>query len=1057
VVARPVTGADEGVAVGVGDADGDPDGRALVVGAAVAGRVFELPPELLQFVRTAQKSAHAKTAGIVRLFRTDGRSSFDSSTQGTLGRIPSLSSPEGATPGLLPRRHAGRGARRERLKLLPGVNSGEPPSGSSSAPTGTVSFLFTDIEGSTVRWETHGDAMRAAVARHDALLRAAIAENRGHVFKTMGDAFCAAFHTPLDAVHAAASAQRRLAAEDWNDIDGMPVRMAVHLGAVEARDGDFFGQPLNKLARLLAVAHGGQVVLTGAAAEVVADALPSDVRLSDLGRHRLKDLELAEHVLQLIADGVPATFPPLRSLDAHANNLPVQLTSFIGREREMAELAAPLAASRLLTLVGAGGVGKTRLALQLAADALDRYADGVWLIELSPLLRAEDVAAETATVLSLRVNAKEPVTTSILRELREKQTLLIYDSCEHLIAPTATLVASLLSSCPGVTILASSRQPLQIAGERVHQIGVLDVPAAAVTTAAQALTSSAVRLFVERARDASARFALTDANAQAIGDICRRLDGIALAIELAASKVAVLSPRQLADRLNERFRLLAGGSRTALPRQQTLRALIDWSYDLLDDRERLVFRRLAAFAGSFSLEAVSAVCADDELDEWEVFELLAALVAKSLVVVEQAGEDQRYRLLDSMREYARARAEQAGDTAAVTARHGRFYAAFLTGAGDATDEPAWQRSVELEIDNIRSALSAAFAAGGERATGFRILASLGKSAVLVMTPQEVVAWFEAAVAVLDDDTAPALAAALLNNCAYAEWFVGISIQRRTATIERAIAAAKRSGVGEHVVEAYTRFGSCLSDAGRLDEADAAFREASEHAAGLTDKTRASLEMSWGINDLQREDLEAARRRFAHVAALERADSERRGAALLNLGEVEFARGDLDAALDAARRAKKLYAALNAPGLGLLACNLAAYALAADSLDEAANALREALDHLRRSGAGWLTAALEHHALLAALRDDDERAALLLGYTQERYREAGKGRQLTEQRGYDRAVHLLRERLAPDALAGYFGAGALLTEGEAIDLAIAARQGAGELPSPALREAFYGSS
>jgi predicted ATPase/class 3 adenylate cyclase len=901
-------------------------------------------------------------------------------------------------------------------------------------PTGTVSFLFTDIEGSTLRWETYGDAMRTAVARHDELMRAVVARCNGHVFKTVGDAVCAAFFTTSDAVWAAYEAQRTLATQDWTAVDGLRVRMGVHVGAVESRDGDYFGRPLNRLAHLLSCAYGGQIVVTEAASQLVEGALPEGTRLESLGTHRLRDLSRAELVYALAAPDLATNFPPLRSLDAHPNNLPVALTSFVGRERDLEELREPFARSPLLTLTGTGGVGKTRMALALAADALDRFAEGVWLIDLSPIVSGDAVADEVATVLAVQVNAKEPVAASIVRALRDRRMLLIFDNCEQVIAAAAQIVSTILGACPQVRIVATSREPLRIPGEHVHAIGVLDVPAE-VTSAAEALRSSAVRLFVDRAHDVSARFALTDANAAAVVDICRRVDGIALAIELAAGKTGVLSPQQLSDRLGERFRVLAGGSRTALPRQQTLRALIDWSYDLLADDERRVFRRLAAFAGSFTLDAVDAVSVDDQTDEWRVFDILAELVTKSLVVADLAGDVPRYRLLESMRDYARDRLRSEDDERAVLLAHARYYAV-LSRRNDSDDDAEWARRVMPEVDNIRAALDAAFAAGGDVDTGLSLLAHL-ESAALIVTPQEAARWFAQGCAAVTDACNPALVAQILTRYSYSEWSIGTPIDRRLATAHEAVAAATASQVDALIVDARTRLGATLCDAGRYDEAETAFREADTRATTCGDAVVSRLARSWGINELQRGDLTSARRRFTADASLQPEGSEGRASALLNLGEVEFASGDLEAALSSAREAKRIFTTLRAPWLALVECNLAGYALAADRLDEAAHALRDALALLRTSGAGWLPAALEHCALLAALHRDDERAARLLGYTREHYRMTGKERPSTEQRGHDRLWALLNERVSADSLAELCAVGARLSEGEAVALAIAA--------------------
>jgi tetratricopeptide (TPR) repeat protein len=467
-----------------------------------------------------------------------------------------------------------------------------------------------------------------------------------------------------------------------------------------------------------------------------------------------------------------------------------------------------------------------------------------------------------------------------------------------------------------------------------------------------------------------------------------------------------------------------------------LRALIDWSYDLLVEDERRVFRRLAAFAGSFTLDAVNAVSADDSIDEWRVFDILAELVAKSLVVADLSGEIPRYRLLESMRDYARERLRSEDTAASVLRAHAAYYAALCRRIDeDGADAATWAQQIAPEVDNIRSALDAAFAPGGDVDTGLALLAHL-ESAALIVTPQEAARWFARGCAAITDACDPALAARVLTRYSYAEWSIGTPIVARLATAHHAIAAATVSQVDALIVDAQTRLGATLCDAGKYDEAEAAFREADARAGTCGDMVVARLQRSWGINDLQRGDLENARRRFSQDASLQPEASEGRASALLNLGEVEFASADLSAALRSAREAQQIFTALNAPWLALVQCNLAGYALAADRLDEATEALRDALNLHRRSGTAWLPAALEHCALLAALRGDDSRAAQLMGYTREHYRITGKERPSTEQRGYDRLCSLLAERLSTDRLEELCAAGARLPEGEAAALAIA---------------------
>src|SRR5579884_1029708 len=574
-------------------------------------------------------------------------------------------------------------------------------------PTGTVTFLFTDIEGSTKLWEQYPEAMRQALARHDALLRETIEQQNGHVFKTIGDAFCAAFATAPEALAAALAAQRALLAGSWPGDLCLRVRIALHTGAVEHRDGDYFGPPLNRVARLLAIGHGGQVLLS----QATRDLLPPDAPLTDKGSHRLKDLQQPEHVFQLVAPDLPSEFPPLRSL--RNTNLPVQTTSFIGREQEIAQLKTLFPSTRLLTLTGAGGCGKTRLALQVAADVLEEYPDGVWLVELAALSEGSLVPQSVASALGLREEPGRSLTETITEFARSKTLLLLLDNCEHLVADCAHLADTLLRACPNLRIVATSRQPLNIPGEmvwRVPSLGQPDphtLPLAEKDLAAVLLDYDAVRLFVERARAHRSDFALTRQNGPAVAAVCHRLDGIPLALELAAARVRALSVEQMEARLSDRFRLLTGGSRTALPRQQTLRALIDWSYDLLTQQERTLLHRLSVFAGGATLEACEQVCSGGEVEEWEVLDLLTSLVDKSLVVYEEREGTARYRLLETIREYARQKLAEAEEAKGVQAKH-RDY--FLSVAEEAKqklrgpEQAEWLERLENEHDNLRAAL-----------------------------------------------------------------------------------------------------------------------------------------------------------------------------------------------------------------------------------------------------------------------------------------------------------------------------------------------------------------
>jgi predicted ATPase/class 3 adenylate cyclase len=582
-----------------------------------------------------------------------------------------------------------------------------------SLPTGTITFLFTDIEGSTQLWEQHPDAMRLALARHDSFLRAAIESNQGHVFKTIGDAFCAAFANAADAVDAAIMAQQSLHALQPSAVASaaglsLKVRIALHTGAAEARDGDYFGPALNRVARMLAVGYGGQVLLSQTTQDLVQDDLPRDGSLRDLGSHRLRDLQRPEQIYQLLHPDLPLDFPPLRSLSSLPNNLPQQVTSFVGREEQLAEVRRLLGCTRLLTLTGPGGTGKTRLSLQVAAEMLEGDGNGVWLVELAPLTEPNLVPQAVALVLGVREEPGRSLVETLVEHLRSKRLLLILDNCEHLLAACATLANELLHACPHVQILASSREGLGIAGETTYRLPSLQLPDPDRPIPVETLTQfEAVRLFIDRAAAAVPSFAVTNQNASAVAQVCHRLDGIPLAIELAAARVKVLPVEKIAERLDDRFRLLTGGSRTALPRQQTLRALIDWSYDLLAEPERMLLRRLSVFAGGWTMEAAEAVCAGDDIEAWDVLDLLSNLVDKSLVVYEEQRVEARYRFSESMRQYARERLLEAGEEALVRGRHRDC---FLELAGRAEPEllgaaqAEWLDRLETEHDNLRTAL-----------------------------------------------------------------------------------------------------------------------------------------------------------------------------------------------------------------------------------------------------------------------------------------------------------------------------------------------------------------
>jgi predicted ATPase/class 3 adenylate cyclase len=615
-------------------------------------------------------------------------------------------------------------------------------------PSGVVTFLLTDIEGSTALWETQRAAMPSALARHDEILAKSVKEHHGTLLKAKGegDSAFAVFATASDAASAALAAQRMFAAEAWPDNVDIRVRMAIHTGEAELRNGDYFGSTVNRAARLRELAHGGQTVLSQAAADVLGDVPPDDGVLIDLGEHRLRDFSRLERIFQLVDPALATDFPPLRSYGALTTNLPAQTTTFVGRDRQLADIATALEAARVVTLTGVGGVGKTRLALQVAAATLPDYRDGAWLVELAPIVEAATIVEVVATAVGANQRQGQTLAASLIDFLRTKRLLLLLDNCEHLLDGVARFVDEVVRTCAHLRILATSREGLAVAGERIIAVPSLQLPTALDADAESVENTEAVRLFVARAVEARAGFALTDKNRAAVAQICRRLDGIPLAIELAAARVRSLAPADLAARLDERFRLLAGGPRTAVERHQTLRRAIDWSYDLLAATEQHALNRLAVFSGTFDVEAAEAVLPGDEIEAIHVVDLLGRLVDKSLVVMEEQDGNTRYRLLETIRSYAQDRLEAAGELEAFHRRHAEYYADFATRAGDGLRGPGeleWTPRVDAELDNLRAALVWA-AANDDADIALRIvvpLANTGMRSGYASAP-----WAETAVA-----------------------------------------------------------------------------------------------------------------------------------------------------------------------------------------------------------------------------------------------------------------------------------------------------------------------
>ncbi len=913
----------------------------------------------------------------------------------------------------------------------------------SDRPTGTVTFLFSDIEGSTKHWEAQPAAMPAALKRHDELMRSAIESHGGHIFKTVGDAFCAAFSQPLDALAAAADAQRTLASESWSAVGSLDVRIALHSGTTDERDGDYFGSTVNRVARLLGIAHGGQIVLSAATALLLRGVLPDRTELRDLGKHRLKDLAEPEHVWQAGGPGLRDTFPPLASLGSLLNNLPRQVTPLVGRDDALAEIQPLVLEHPAVTLTGTGGVGKTRLALQAAANLLDGSDDGVWLVELASLRDPAFLVTTIASTFGLRERANRSMLDVLVQYLRPRRLLLILDNCEHLIDEAARVADAILRSAPEVRILATSREPLRIAGEHVYRVPSLSAPSGDLITAKDALRYGAVALFADRAKASDSTFALTDENVSSVADICLRLDGIPLAIELAAARVNVLPPSRLAQKLHERFRVLTGGSRTALPRQQTMRALIDWSHDLLSEQEQQLFRRLAIFAGGWTLEASEAVCDDETVDAADVIDLLSSLVDKSLVVAEVGEASSRYRFLESTRGFALEKLEQSSERERLARRHAQW-AADLGDRAQKTwptlPTSRWRSDFEPEAENARSAIDWAVS-HDEITVAVRVIVGLSPVYRSLVGELEIRNQLEALLERLDAAAEPVLAAR-----AWYALSAATTGSHRIEAAHRAVELGERCNDYSIIARSLTHIAGGLTQAGRPQEARAVVERAlalmDEYGLGRTSTRAEALNVAGIIAHHSRLNDEA---RQLHAEALRIANElgadNLAPSIRVNIAELEFDNGNVAEALNVVEAV-----AAETPGLrrasfdmaihaAIALVNTAAYCIVIRDLPGARDAARKALQFARGTFVLLATFAIQHLATIAALNGDRTRAARLRGYVDASYRKEGCEREPTEAQTYDILMTALLEDLSGDDIARLAAEGAGLSEEAAVNEAL----------------------
>jgi predicted ATPase/class 3 adenylate cyclase len=617
-------------------------------------------------------------------------------------------------------------------------------------PSGTLTFLFTDIEGSTQLWEQYPEQMRVALRRHDELIEAEVLQHGGLVVRPRGegDSRFAVFQRATDAIFAAIDIQRLLLAEP-EITPPLRVRIALHTGEADLRDGDYYGSTVNRCARLRSAAHGGQILASETTRCLVRDELPTDVSLRDLGEYTLKGLERPEHIYQPVAADLPADFPPLKTPDRIRDNLPLSLTSFIGRERDVDELEHLLWRSRLLTITGPGGAGKTRLAIQVAQNIKNSFPDGVWFIDLASLSRNSPLSQQVMNVLGVREVIGFAPEQTLIEVLNHKALLLILDNCEHLLPEIANFAENILRNATKVQILATSREKLGAAGESIWRIPPLSSPdPRQANNIKKILQYESMRLFQERAAVVKPGFSITRENADAVANICGRLDGLPLAIELAAARVRALSVGEILRRLDDRFRLLVGSS-TALPRQQTLRALVNWSYDLLAENERVLLRRLSVFSGGWTLEAAEQVCPGGDIEEWEVLDLLTGLLDKSFVIGETRNGHERYRFLETIHEFSQGRLTDSNETEEFAQKHATYFLKMIVnsyGKEWGPEQIHWLAWLDEEIDNLRTALERLSQVAGDEELLLQMAGSLWRYWEIRGSFTEGRTWLETALA-----------------------------------------------------------------------------------------------------------------------------------------------------------------------------------------------------------------------------------------------------------------------------------------------------------------------
>lgn len=894
-------------------------------------------------------------------------------------------------------------------------------------PTGEVTFLFTDIEGSTLLWEQWPDTMEPALAEHDRIVRAIVGAHGGYVFTTAGDSFSVAFGSPEDALASAIEIQR-VTRDPVGGVD-LRIRMGLHTGPAAIRDGDYFGASLNRCARLTSAGHGGQVLLSRSTTMLVERALPDGADLLDLGEHRLRDLSEPEHIHQLRHPDLVASFPKLRSLEGPGDNLPGQLTSFVGREAEIAAIESLLREHRLVTLSGTGGAGKTRLALQVAEDLVSEFPHGLRFAELAALVDNDVFVNEVAERFGASPVKDVPLMTTITETVGDRHMLLILDNCEQIIGFVASLARELLLGCPNLRIIATSRERLAIAGEVLYRVPSLSLPTPDVDHSS-AMDFDAVRLFVDRARLADPEFELVADNVGDVVSICHRLDGIPLALELAAARIRSMSPAQVSARLDERFRILTGAERSGSQRQQTLLRTIEWSHDLLDERERTAFRRLGVFVSDFSLDAAENVVATGSIDEYDVVELLTSLVDKSMVTTESgSGATTRYQLLESIRVFALVKLDEASELRGTSVRHAEYYADFaeaLQVMYRKSDLAAALIGLDEDEDNLRSSLRFAF--DSELwVTGGRIVSALGYLWYQAGTSREGADWcrefFDADPDLPDLIRAGALHSYALVLSSIGRPELGIEVLNEEIALRRLLDDPAR------LAAALNNLGNLMTDVGDHDAAEPVLVEAVKYF--VESGQNPSLAMtSWAFSAMQLGHYDESERR--HREALQEGrrfdDPTSIATAMGGLGLCVILAGRPAEARPILIEARERYEELKiAPGIADADLSLALVERFDGAPVESARRLHAALtapgESWYEQADCWIT------QLAASVIDDRPTAALLIGAVEARYERMKVPQWVWVQRDFELTKQLLESELDAEEFGRCHRAGGRRTKPE----------------------------